>query len=212
MTAFENRRVILAGDGALVEAFAEAFAHEGAAIERLTETSNLVDRTADAFILTLPHLPPGAALAQGGESLMISALTRAVQLIRVVGAGMIARKKGVILIVGGLYGLAGFPGHAAASALEGALIAFLRSVACEWADDHVRLVYLACGAVENENESLSSELTITKNAVERTPMKRVASYEEIAQTALYLAGDRASFLTGSVVRVDGGWTSWGLLK
>jgi len=210
MTAFENRRVILAGDGALVETFADSFVREGAAVERVTSVSNA--RNADVLILTLPHLPYGAVLTQDVENLMISALTDAIQLIRAVGAGMVAQKKGAILVVGGLYGLAGFPGYAAASALEGALIAFVRSVACEWAEDYVRLVYLACGAVEGETVSAANEATITKNAIERTPMKRAASHAEIAQTVVYLASDRASFTTGSVIRVDGGWTSWGLLK
>ena len=120
----------------------------------------------------------------------------------------------VILIVGGLGGLTGFPRWAASSALEGALIALTRSLACEWAQYHVRIVYLACGAVEGEHipEATASEFTVTANAMERTAQKRAASMAEIIDTAFYLLSDRASFTTGSVIRADGGWTAWGLLN
>src|SRR4029079_12876426 len=99
----------------------------------------------------------------------------------------------------------GFPGWAIQSAVEGALLALTRSLACEWATSNVRVVYLARGAVGDEGERMEGWAA-------RTPLGRSASPEEIARVALFLGGGRASFTTGTLVRADGGWSAWGLLK
>ena len=44
----------------------------------------------------------------------------------------------------------------------------------------------------------------------RIPMGRMGSINEVVETALFLAGDEASFVTGEVIRVDGGWTAYHL--
>jgi NAD(P)-dependent dehydrogenase (short-subunit alcohol dehydrogenase family) len=146
------------------------------------------------------------------EQTVNATLTRYVRLIKAVGKNMLSRRQGLILLVGGLSGLTGFPGWTASSALEGALIALTRSLACEWASQQVRLVYLACGSLEGEAALPIGDYVAASNAVERTPLKRAATADEITRTILYLVSDRASFFTGSVIRVDGGWTAWGLLK
>jgi NAD(P)-dependent dehydrogenase (short-subunit alcohol dehydrogenase family) len=114
---------------------------------------------------------------------------------------MVARRQGCILVIGALNGSMGWPGYAASSAVQGALLAITRSLAVEWGAHNVRVEYLACGAVEGESPA---------NFAARTPMGRSATPEQIAQVALYLA--RASFTTGTELRADGGWSAWGLLK
>ena len=46
----------------------------------------------------------------------------------------------------------------------------------------------------------------------RTPLGRIGTPEEIAKVAVYLASDRASFITGTLVHADGGWSAFGMLK
>jgi NAD(P)-dependent dehydrogenase (short-subunit alcohol dehydrogenase family) len=46
----------------------------------------------------------------------------------------------------------------------------------------------------------------------RTPLGRIAEVSEMAEVALFLASDRASYITGENVRVDGGWVPWGNLE
>jgi 2-keto-3-deoxy-L-fuconate dehydrogenase len=183
----------------LYQALAAAFASEGAAI---------VDADAGQPIDVLVMLPPLVAPRPTLEltdadwsSAVENGLSRSFRRMKTVGAGMVARRQGCILIVGGLNGSTGWPGYAAASAVYGALLALTRSLAVEWGAHNVRVEYLACGAVEGESPA---------EFAARTPLGRSASPEQIAQVAVYLA--RASFTTGTEFRVDGGWSAWGLLK
>lgn len=171
--------------------------------------------TIDTLLLFLPmgQVTPMTDLSDDAwEQTVNATLTRYVRLIKAVGMNMLSRRQGLILLVGGLSGITGFPGWTASSALEGALIALTRSLACEWAGQQVRLVYLACGSLEGQPALPVGEYVAAANAIERTPLKRAATADEITRTILYLLSDRASFFTGSVIRADGGWTAWGLLK
>jgi NAD(P)-dependent dehydrogenase (short-subunit alcohol dehydrogenase family) len=222
MTDLNARLVALSTpDSPLAQACAAAFEREGAQIIPLMDdTAAEFVKThpmIDIFLLFLPDSPVIDTLYlndSAWERAVTAPLQRNFQLIREIGTTMISRQKGVIVVSGGLSGLTGFPGWTAASALQGALVAMIRSLACEWAVHNVRVLYMANGAVDGEPllTAPASPLTVTQNAIERTPLKRSATSEEIAQIVLYLASDRASFLTGSPIRADGGWTSWGLLK
>ena len=75
----------------------------------------------------------GAYQTREWEEGLNQGLLRAIQLIRAVGAQMVAQQRGCILILGGLAGSTGFPGWAISSAVEGVLPALTRSLACEWA-------------------------------------------------------------------------------
>jgi NAD(P)-dependent dehydrogenase (short-subunit alcohol dehydrogenase family) len=194
-------------DSPLGVALGSAFTAAGAVVIP-TEQSGAT--TPNVLILLTPTFPVQPTLAwddSDWEAAVQSGLIRSFGLLRAVGAGMVARRRGCILVIGGLCGTTGWPEYVAASAVEGAWIALVRSVACEWARHNVRLVYLAGGPIEDETRP-EAQADFTA----RTPLGQCASPEQIAQVALYLAGERASFLTGSVVRADGGWTAWGLLK
>lgn len=198
-------------------ALVEAFRREGATVEHYVGDFVMTLPSLDTLLLVLPTHTAEPTLELSDRTWDVQgsyALTRYFHIIKEIGARLIEQRLGSILVVGGLAGLTGFPGCAVTSAVEGALIALTRSLACEWAEYNVRLAFLACGAIEGESLSIAAlgEHTITGDGIARTPLKRAATLEEIAQTALYLASDRASFITGSVIRIDGGWTSWGLLK
>ncbi len=168
----------------------------------------------DALILS-PRVnspQPADSLTATWEAAGEPALRRCIGLMTAVGAGMVVRQRGVILVIGGLSGLTGFPGWTLASTLEGALVALTRSLACEWSPHGVRVLYLAASPSEEVPLENGVGTGTTASFTERTPLKRLATPEAIAKVAHYLAGERASFVTGTPVRADGGWTSWGLLR
>ena len=99
--------------------------------------------------------------------------------------------------------------QAAYNASKAAVIMLTKSLAAEWAGRGVRVNAIAPGYV-------ATELTVRGmgNAEWRdewlraTPMGRVAQPAEIAPAALYLASDASSYVTGSVLVIDGGYTAW----
>jgi 2-deoxy-D-gluconate 3-dehydrogenase len=77
----------------------------------------------------------------------------------------------------------------------------------EWASSGVRVNAIAPGWVESEmNSQARQDPSFVKNVVAQIPMGRWGTVEEIANIALFLASDAASFMTGSVVVADGGQT------
>jgi NAD(P)-dependent dehydrogenase (short-subunit alcohol dehydrogenase family) len=84
-------------------------------------------------------------------------------------------------------------------------------LAIEWADQGVRVNAIAPGYVKTEmvrglvERKLVDEATLAR----RIPMGRLGVPEEIAEAAVYLASDGASYITGAVLTVDGGWMAYG---
>jgi NAD(P)-dependent dehydrogenase (short-subunit alcohol dehydrogenase family) len=78
----------------------------------------------------------------------------------------------------------------------------------EWAVLGIRVNALASGIVAPEPErSTADGASPIDRLAARTPMRRRARPEEIAAAALFLGGTRAGFMTGQVLRVDGGWAA-----
>lgn len=214
---FQDQVVVFAeAQHALPRALSEAFVCEGAKVEWIARAAD-VDEFArthqppDTLILSVPHFSNGpfTELAEAAwQDALQGELWRAIHVLRAIGARMVERRSGCILVVGTLAGTTGFPEWTLASTVEGALVALTRSLACEWAAQNVRIVYVACGAVEGDLPATAEVDALAQ----RTPQGRLGTTGEIAQAVLFLASSRASFTTGSVIRADGGWSAWGLLK
>src|SRR5581483_7602075 len=218
---FLNRVVaITESERPIAQALKTAFEGEGARVEIIPSEQSAEEfaRThsqVDTLILLFPAFPVGSTLALDDalwEPLVNRSLLRAMQLMKAIGAEMVARQRGVILTIGGLAGSNGWPGWAVASAVQGAMLGLTRSLAVEWAQSNVRVLYLATTPAEGEAASANGAGPTSAELMARTPLQRVARVDEIANVARYLASDRASFTTGTQVRADGGWSSWGLLK
>jgi NAD(P)-dependent dehydrogenase (short-subunit alcohol dehydrogenase family) len=101
----------------------------------------------------------------------------------------------------------GFPGMAAYGAAKAGLIGLMRVIAAEYAARGIRVNALLPGGVDTpmgmEGAGSPEGLEFVKSI---HAMKRVASPDEIAQSALYLASDMSSFMTGATLVVDGGVT------
>lgn len=138
-------------------------------------------------------------------------LTGVFNVCRAAGIRMKAAGHGSIVTIGSELGLIGASGFAAYCASKGGVVMLTKALAAELAP-FVRVNCLCPGPIDTP--MLEFELTFVadpdkarREGVERVPLKRLASAEEIARAAAWLGGDDAGFATGSVVSLDGGTTA-----
>jgi NAD(P)-dependent dehydrogenase (short-subunit alcohol dehydrogenase family) len=110
-----------------------------------------------------------------------------------------------------MYGSAACPQRLAYCVSKAGINMMTKVMAIEWAARGVRVNAIAPGYIETEFVKglvLQGILDADKLA-RRTPMGRLGSGEEIAEAAIFLASPAASFITGEILTVDGGWSSYG---
>lgn len=125
---------------------------------------------------------------------------------------MMEQKSGLILISGSISGEAGIPTQGAYAPSKGALHQMTRQMAIEYARYGIRVNTVACGTVDTpivHKSAVSSGdpegyWSMLKDA---HPIGRIASAEEVASFYSYLATDQASFFTGAILMMDGGYTA-----
>ena len=123
--------------------------------------------------------------------------------IRFASRQMMKQRFGRIINITSVSGVAGNAGQANYSASKAGLIGLTKSVAKELASRNVTAKAIAPGFVKTEmTEVLSDE--VKENAKKQIPLGRFAEPEDIANAALFLASDMASYITGQVLLVDGG--------
>lgn len=116
---------------------------------------------------------------------------------------------GVVLNIASQLGSVAAPGRGAYGASKAGLIALARAIAVDHAADGIRALSLSPGAV------LTSRLVARYGSAQaagaalaaKYPAGRLGTVEEIAQTAVFLISDAASFITGTDIRADGGYTA-----
>jgi len=118
---------------------------------------------------------------------------------------MLRGKKGSIINLSSAMGIEGAKNHAIYSASKASLIALTQSLSKELAPS-IRVNAVAPGVVDTPLIASLSEQQ-KESIINATPLKRFASANEIAQTILFLASDMSSFITGEVLKVDGGLCS-----
>jgi NAD(P)-dependent dehydrogenase (short-subunit alcohol dehydrogenase family) len=126
---------------------------------------------------------------------------------RIVGAQMVERRSGAIVNVGSISALiVNRPQmQPAYNASKAAVHQLTKSLAAEWAPFGVRVNALAPGYVKTEMAPVDQP-EFKRHWVDDVPMRRYAEPEEIGPSLIYLASDASSFMTGSVLVVDGGYT------
>jgi NAD(P)-dependent dehydrogenase (short-subunit alcohol dehydrogenase family) len=118
--------------------------------------------------------------------------------------------RGAIVTLASQLALAGGRGNSAYIAAKGAIVSLTRTMAVDFATDGIRVNAIAPGAIDTPmlRRSFARHADpepVREASRQRHAMKRFGVAEEIAEAALYLASDAASFTTGVVLPVDGGW-------
>ena len=115
---------------------------------------------------------------------------------------------GSIINISSVYGLVGAPGEAPYPASKGAVRAFTKAAAVQLAKDGIRVNSVHPGFIDTPQAAeLMSDPVERQRLVERTPIGRIGTAEDIAWGVLYLAADESAYMTGSEFVIDGGITA-----
>lgn len=127
---------------------------------------------------------------------------------RTFGPRMAARGWGRIINLGSILSVIALPGRAPYAASKAGVANLTKVLALEWADKGVTVNAICPGPFGTEmNRPLLDDPEKYKAFVAKIPMGRWGELHEIAGVTVFLASDAASFVTGSLVFVDGGWTA-----
>lgn len=125
---------------------------------------------------------------------------------------MMARGSGSIVLIGSQLAVSSGGGNAAYIASKGAIASLARTMAVDHAPQGIRVNAVMPAVIDTPMARRSLRRFEDSEAarqrwMERHPMKRFGTPEEVARAVLFLASDDASFSTGSLLFVDGGWTA-----
>ena len=119
---------------------------------------------------------------------------------------MLARAGGSIVNVASLWSFFGGPRVPAYTASKGGVAQLTKSLAVAWAADGVRVNAVAPGWIATAlTKGVQEDAAATARILERTPMRRWGKPEDVAGPVLFLCSRAASFITGAVLPVDGGY-------
>ena len=116
---------------------------------------------------------------------------------------MIREQSGSIINVSSVWGVTGGSCEVHYSASKAGLIGFTKALAKEVGASGIRVNCVAPGFIETEMNSCFDEEAV-KGVVEETPLCRTGKPEDVAELVTFLAGDKASFITGQIIGIDGG--------
>jgi NAD(P)-dependent dehydrogenase (short-subunit alcohol dehydrogenase family) len=116
---------------------------------------------------------------------------------------------GSVINLSSQMGSVGFPGRVAYCATKHAVEGMSKALAVEWAPHGIRVNTVAPTFVETPlTQSMFADPRFAAEVTRRIPSGEPATVEQVADAVRYLACDAAGSVTGSTLRVDGGWTAW----
>jgi 2-deoxy-D-gluconate 3-dehydrogenase len=118
---------------------------------------------------------------------------------------MVSRKSGKIINIGSMYSYFGSGLIPSYSAAKGAIVQLTKSMAIELAPHNIQVNAIAPGWIETEMTAPVKTMPLNDEILARTPAGRWGQPEEVAGTAVYLASRASDFVTGTTIRVDGGY-------
>jgi NAD(P)-dependent dehydrogenase (short-subunit alcohol dehydrogenase family) len=121
------------------------------------------------------------------------------------GRHMIAAGRGSIVTVASIAGLVALRGAVSYVAAKFGVIGLTKGLAADWAKHGVRVNSIAPGFIERDDEPLKNDAAALDMIMGRVPLGRWGTPREVGLAATFLASPAASFITGAVIAVDGGW-------
>lgn len=130
---------------------------------------------------------------------------------RAAGRHMLAAGSGSIVTMSSVNGIGGIPRRHAYGPAKAAVAQLTRTLACEWGPAQVRINALAPTYIRTPMvDRLIAEDKINLGRLERrTPLGRIGEVEDVARAAAFLLSDWSSYITGTILPVDGGWLAYG---
>ena len=113
------------------------------------------------------------------------------------------KKEGVIINISSIVGVKGNAGQSNYSASKAGINGFTKSIALELGSRNIRCNAIAPGFIETDMTS-KGDGKLLESWVESIPLKRAGHVEDIANLCVYLASEKGSYITGQIIKVDGG--------
>ncbi len=117
---------------------------------------------------------------------------------------MLKARKGSIINMSSIIGIRGNAGQSSYAASKAGIIGFTKSMAAELGSRNIRCNAIAPGFVETDMTHYLKEGEAAKSFIEKIPLRRFGSPEEIANVTLFLASEMSSYITGQVISACGG--------
>jgi gluconate 5-dehydrogenase len=185
-------------------------------VSKAEDVERLIRTTADRFgrldILVnnagiSPYYKPAETMTEDEWDDVMSVNLKGVFLCcQAAGRVMIPQKSGRIINMSSVAGKVALPRLIAYSAAKGAINQLTRVLAVEWAPHHILVNAIAPGYIETDlTKGLRENPTRLDAMIGRIPLGRLGKATEIAGAAIYLASDAASYVTGQMLDIDGGW-------
>ncbi|MDD3693079.1 MAG: 3-oxoacyl-ACP reductase FabG [Oscillospiraceae bacterium] len=123
---------------------------------------------------------------------------------RAVLPGMIRRKKGKIVLISSIWGIVGASCEVHYSTAKAALIGMTKALAKELGPSNIQVNCVAPGIIDTDMNS-TLDIKTRRELISETPMGRMGSPYEVAESIVFLSSDKADFITGQVLSPNGGF-------
>ena len=200
---FGRRSLRVTSDVSDIESLRRVLSETVATFGKVDILVNSAGRTKRAPTLDFPE--------DDWNAIIDTNLTGTLRACQVFGKHMLERESGSIINIASLSTFVALLEVAASSASKAAVGSLTKSLAVEWSSRGVRVNAIAPGVFRTAlNHKLLDETERGREFLLRTPMRRFGSVDELAGAAIFLASDAASFVTGEILTVDGGFLASGV--
>jgi NAD(P)-dependent dehydrogenase (short-subunit alcohol dehydrogenase family) len=179
--------------------------------EKLKQGFGQLDALVNNAGVGSPHVPTVEQTVESFEKIISIHLTGTFLFSREAHGMMAPREAGSIVNISSIAGISGLPKRNAYGAAKAGIATMTKSMACEWARNRIRVNAVAPGFVATALvKKLEADGFVDMPRLQRrTPMGRLAEPSEIASAIYFLSSGAASYITGAILSVDGGWAAFG---